>query len=232
MASVMFRIREMIQAQAHQALDDVEPPRALAQQLLRDLGDEIQRAQRALVLALAAQKRLQHERQRAEEEADTWAQRAEALLRAGDEGMARAALERAALGRRRGAGQAGSQAAVDANVDRARAQLERLKRELAEARLQAARIDAADTAAKVTGVFDDAYTRSAARAGTLERLLHKAGGAACEAEAAAQLLDEQTALSDAVGAAELNADVDAALAELKRRVRGGTAESGRDAFGT
>jgi phage shock protein A len=228
MASLMARIREMVQAHAQHALDEAENPDVMAQQVLRDLTADIQSAQRALVVALGAHKRLEQERTHLQHDAAGWETKAEALLRAGDERLAREALQRAVTARAQAQARERPLASAQQAVQRVRQQVEQLKRELAEAQIRAAGIRASQTAAEAAGVairFRDHYSRAMERAQKMDRLAQKAGGLECEAAAAAELIDEAGSLDRAAERVTVAVEVDAALATLRARVQAGPAAS-------
>jgi phage shock protein A len=228
MASLMARIREMVHAHAHHALDEAENPDVMAQQVLRDLTTDIQAAQRALVVAMGAHKRLEQERARLLEDAAAWEAKAEALLRAGDERLAREGLQRAVTARAQAQSRERPLASALQAAQRVRQQVEQLKRELAEAQLRAAEIRASQTAAEATGVamrFRDHYSRAMERAQKMDRLAHKAGGIEAEAAAAAELVEEAQSLDREAERVTVAVEVDAALAALKARVQAGAASS-------
>src|ERR1700757_1287719 len=95
MATLFARIRGLVVAQAHEAVDRVEDPQIMSHQLVRDLTTELAAANRGLVAALGAERQLQRSRERMSKEAGDWECSAETLLRKGEEGLAREALERA-----------------------------------------------------------------------------------------------------------------------------------------
>jgi phage shock protein A len=220
--NLMTRIRTMIHAQAHHALDQAENPQALAQQLLRELTEDLQRAQAGLVTALAAHRRLEKERGQCTADADAWERKAAGLLKAGDETNARAALERAVLARARAEAQQVSIDSARTATQRVQRQVDQLRQELEQTRLRAAQISAAQTAAEASGIardLGDHYSRSQARGREMERLMQRAGGLEAEMEAASELIDTEQRLDRAASAAVLQTDVDAALAALKQKVQ-------------
>ncbi|MES0873846.1 PspA/IM30 family protein [Sinimarinibacterium thermocellulolyticum] len=222
MASLMARIREMVAAHAHHGLDRVENPDVMAQQVLRDLTEDIQAAQRALVVALGAHKRLAKERDRLHEDATGWDAKAGALLRAGDERLAREALQRAVTARAQAKARERPLASAQQAAQRVRQQIDQLKRELAEAQIRAAEIRACLTAGEAAGValrFRDHYGRAMARAQKLDRLAQKAGSLEAEAAAAAELVEEAHSLDREAERVTVAAEVDAAMATLKARVQ-------------
>ena len=49
MASLFARIRNVVVANAHHAVDQAENPQIMAHQVLRDLGEEVQATRRSLI---------------------------------------------------------------------------------------------------------------------------------------------------------------------------------------
>ncbi|MFI4980154.1 MAG: PspA/IM30 family protein, partial [Nevskiales bacterium] len=95
MATLLSRIRGLVVAQAHHAVDQAENPQLMSHQLVCDLTTELANANRGLVAAMGAERQLRRSRERMEQEAADWERSAETLLRKGEEGLAREALERA-----------------------------------------------------------------------------------------------------------------------------------------
>lgn len=221
MASLFVRIREMVSAHAHHSLDEVENPHVMAQQVLRDLTQDIHNAQRALVTALGAEKQLQRQRDDAGREAADWEGKAERLLRNGAEDKARIALERAVGLRQR-------QQSLDKPLDtahrtvaRMRQQLGHLQTEFENARGRCAQISANQAAAEALGAASragDHYTSAMDRAQRLDTLSAKASRFEAETEAAAELLSEKDSFEREVSATDRKAAVDEALTTLKARL--------------
>ncbi len=221
MPSLIARIRELVTAHAHHSIDQVENPDVMAQQVLRDLADDIQSAQRALVTALGAEKHLERSRAQFVAEAAEWERKAERLLRAGNDDLARGALERAVAARQQAEEQREPSETAKRSVARLREQTEQLKREWESARARAAQINANQAAATALGVASqggDHYSRAMDRAQRLDQLSRKAARFESDVEAATELLSEQTRLERETAAADRGAAVDAAFAALKARI--------------
>ncbi|HKY92234.1 MAG TPA: PspA/IM30 family protein [Nevskiaceae bacterium] len=221
MASLFVRIREMVTAHAHHNLDEVENPKVMAQQMLRDLGKDLSRANRALVTALGAEKSLLRQQEHFQAEATDWERKAERLLKAGDEALVRAALERAIASRAHGEGLARPLEQARQTTARLREQVDRLKSEWETARARCAQIAASQNAAEVLGAardLSDHYTRAMDRAQRLDQLSRRASAFECEAEAAAELMGDHDRLEREVARVDRSAEVEAALASLKARV--------------
>lgn len=219
--SLFLRIREMVSAHSNHALDEIENPHVMAQQMLRDLGQDLANANRALVTALGAEKHLERQQQQAHAEAADWNARAERMLVASGETLARPALARAVAAQARASGLEEPLGVARKSVERLRGQIERLKLEWDTARLRCAQIAANQNAAQALGAasrFGDQYSRAMQRAQRLDQLSRKSATIDCEAEAAAELLGEHDKLDREIARVDQAAAVDSALAALKARI--------------
>ena len=226
MSTLLSRIRGLVLAQAHHAVDRAEDPQLMSHQLVRDLTLELAAANRGLVAALGAERQLQRSRERMDQEAADWERTAETLLRKGEEGLTREALERAVALHQGVESLAQLLRRSAATVARLRGQVGRLRAELGRVRQRVAVIDvqqAAPQALRRAGCADDAYGRALDRAQELERYESQAETADCEAEAAGELLDEQDRLERSVARLNSAAAVDEALAALRGRIAAGPA---------
>jgi phage shock protein A len=221
MATLFARIRGLVVAQAHHAVDQVEDPQLMSHQLVRDLGAELAAANRGLVAALGAERQVQRSRERMGQEAADWERSAETLLRKGDEASARQALERAVSLRQGASALTQPLQRAGRTVERLRGQVARLRAELGRVRQRVVVIDvqhAAAAALRNAGAADDACTRALDRAQELERFERKSELMDCEAEAAGELLDEQDRLEHSIGRLNTDTAVDEALAALRARI--------------
>ncbi|MDR3417809.1 MAG: PspA/IM30 family protein [Nevskia sp.] len=221
MATLFSRIRRLVTAEAHEAVDHIEDPRAMSHQVVRDLINEFAAANRGLVAALGAQRQLQRSRERMNVEAADWESKAEALLRRGEEGLTREAVQRAVLQRQGATALEQPLEHSGRTVERLRAQAERLQRELERARQRVTLIDvqqAASRALRGAGAADDAYSRAFERGQELDRYERRAEIAVCRDEAAAELLDRHDRFERDVARLAADAAVEEALAALRRRV--------------
>lgn len=223
MATLLSRIRGLMVAEAHHAVDRAENPQVMSHQLVRDLGTELAAANRGLVAALGAERQLQRSREKLEQEAADWERKAEALLRKGDEALTREALQRAVTQRQGAAALVLPLEQAGRTVQRLRGQVARLRAELERVRQRVTVIDAhqaAATALRSAGLADDAYSRAMDRAQDLDRYERRVEIADSEAEAAGELLDEQDKLERSAAQAGSDAAVDEALAALRRKLAG------------
>lgn len=221
MPSLIARIRSLVTAQAHHQIDEIENPQVMAALVLRELADDLQQANHALVISLGAEKQLERQREAARNEAADWEAKAERLLQSGDEPKARIALERAVQLRSREQALETPLAAAQRATLRLREQVQRLKSELETARGRAAVISANQTAATALGSAaraTDNYTRAMERAQQMDRLSQKASRYESEAEAAAELLNDEGRFEREVAQVDLTVEVEARFAALKARL--------------
>ncbi len=219
--SLLVRIREMVSAHSHHALDEIENPQVMSQQMLRDLGDDLARASHALVTALGAEKHLLRQQAQSRAEAAEWNMRAERMLLSSGEALARSALERAVLAEARVVEQEKPLETARKGVQRLREQTARLKQEWDSARVRCAQIAANQQAAEALGAatkFGDHYSRAMERARRLDQLSRKSAMFDCEAEAASELLGEQQKLDAEIARVDRDAAVNDAMAALKERI--------------
>lgn len=219
--SLLVRIREMVSAHSHHALDEIENPEVMSQQMLRELGDDLARANHAFVSALGAEKNLLRQQQQARSEAADWQARAERMLVSSGEALARSALERAVAAEVRATEQEKPLETARKGVQRLREQTARLKAEWETARVRCAQIAANQQAAEALGAatrFGDHYSRAMERARRLDQLSRKSAVFDCQAEAASELLGEQERLDREIARVDKQAAVDDAMAALKARI--------------
>ncbi len=219
--SLLVRIREMVSAHSHHALDEIENPEVMSQQMLRELGDDLARANHALVTSLGAEKHLLRQQQQARAEAAEWQARAERMLVTSGEALARSALERAIAAEARAAEQEKPLETARKGVQRLREQTSRLKTEWENARLRCAQIAANQQAAEALGAatrFGDHYSRAMDRARRLDQLTRKSATFDCQAEAASELLGELEKLDIEIARVDQQAAVDDAMSALRARI--------------
>jgi phage shock protein A len=221
MATLFARIRNVMVANAHHAVDRAEDPQVMANQVLRDLGEEVQATRRSLVASLAAERHLLKQRESMQKEAVEWEQKAGRLLADSDEKLARGAIERA-VSLKSAAGALDTPiATAQRTTQRLREQMQRLRAEWDNTRNRVAVISANQAAAEALGTAaqaTDSYSRAMDRVHSLDELSRKAASMECEADAAAELLNEQESLERAVSAHDQAAAVETAMAELRKRI--------------
>lgn len=93
--NLLLRTRRLVAANLYDWFDRIQSPEQLARHALRELAESIERATSALARSLVAERLLERRRDQQERAAEAWKNRAGNAVRAGDEAVARQALERA-----------------------------------------------------------------------------------------------------------------------------------------
>src|SRR5919202_592935 len=92
--SIFSRVRDLLSANINAMLDAAEDPEKMADEYLRQLNNELYEAKTSVAAAMADATKLNAQEAQYTAETEQWATKAEAALRAGDEELAKAALER------------------------------------------------------------------------------------------------------------------------------------------
>lgn len=90
---VFSRIKDMTKASVHELLDKVEDPIVMLNQYLRDMEEEIAKAEVTVARQIASERKLKERQEEAVRLTARYEQQAEEALRAGQEAAARQALE-------------------------------------------------------------------------------------------------------------------------------------------
>jgi phage shock protein A len=223
--NIFKRISDIISANLNDMVEGYENPEQMLRQAIREMEDAIGRARPDVAKSMANEKTVAKELAANRAQVKTWESRAVSAVDAGDDALARKALERkreyekivAALEDQHAAALEASQAL--------RRQLEAMEAKLADAqrrlntlaaRSRAAQIRTKMAAADVAQLDeDDAFAK-------FERLSKKVETAEAEAEAMAELARSRKGPSQEPAADEVEAsgdslDIDAELEALKQR---------------
>jgi phage shock protein A len=92
--SIFGRIRDILSANINGMLDSAEDPEKMADEYIRQLAEEEYQVKTSVAASMADASRLNRFEAQYAAETDSWDQKAAAALRAGDEGLAKAALGR------------------------------------------------------------------------------------------------------------------------------------------
>ncbi|EOA3865767.1 PspA/IM30 family protein [Shigella flexneri] len=217
--SILNRLARLFKARAHDALDNIEDPGAVARQMVRDLAAEIAKHEEAVASVIGDQKVLIKKRDDAKQEAADWNAKAEQAVRVGRDDLATSALERAARAETNGAAFDKSLSILSPRVDALKAKLADLRKKKDDADNEAELLDARAKAANATsraarilgGVGDNPVDFDSVR----ERVNKIEAGA----EALDELADERSGGNiDAELAALTAAPIADRLAALKTKV--------------
>ncbi len=92
--SIFGRIKDLMSANINAMLDKAEDPEKMANEYLRQLQNQLYEVKTNVASAMADETKLKQRLNRHQSEMDNWMSKATAALRAGDEELAKAALQR------------------------------------------------------------------------------------------------------------------------------------------
>lgn len=216
--SIFSRIRDLLSANVNAMLDTAEDPEKMADEYLRQLNNQLYEAKTNVASAMADAMKLDSQEARYAAEAEQWASKAEAALRAGDEELARAALSRKVQAAKLADQYRQQSAEQDAQVEQLQDALVQLETRIAEVRAKRELIIAKKNRAQT----HEAIQRTARGLGQisamdkLDRLEERVDDKLRKAEAMSQL--ESDSLDSRFQDLERNQEIDSELAELKRKL--------------
>ena len=93
MANIFKRINDLINANINDLIDKVEDPQRMIKQIIREMEENIRQAKEGVIIAIANDKRLQHELEHNRQQSEQWYKKAELAIKNNDDELARAALK-------------------------------------------------------------------------------------------------------------------------------------------
>jgi phage shock protein A len=225
--SILNRIGTIIRANVNDLLDGAEDPEKMLDQFIRDMESGVHDAREEVVEAMANEKRMAAQLERLGQEAQDWEGKAETALRAGDEGLARAALvkseelsRQAEVARQNWERQKEQVAALQGQLKALEDKLQNTKqrRDALLARYQATR---AETKVALSGAGMGKAEKALAEYERMEeKILMEADKAQSRAELAAASLDADKRLAE-YEKMEAEQRIEERLAALKARLASG-----------
>ena len=91
---ILGRLSTLIKSNVNDAIDGMQDPAKELDQMVRDMEDSARQARTEVGTCMGEEKRLQKRVEALDGEIQTWTQRAETAVRAGDDGLAKEALRR------------------------------------------------------------------------------------------------------------------------------------------
>ncbi|MFH7241961.1 MAG: PspA/IM30 family protein [Spirulina sp.] len=221
------RVSRVVRSNLNAAVSSAEDPEKILDQAIIDMQEDLVQMRQAVATAIASQKRVQQQYDKANSEANTWQQRAQLALQKGDEELARQALVRKKT-------QAETAAALKAQLDSQSTTVDQLKRnliglesKLAEAKTKKDMLKARASAAKANEQLQSttsSLSTSSAMA-AFERMEEKVLQMEAKSQAVAELAGSD--LESQFVALEAGGDVDLELAAMKSQLSGGTVDQGQ-----
>ena len=229
------RIADIIRSNVSEVLDQLEDPEKLVRQAIRDMEGDVERATGSVGAAVANQRRLERQCERAQQRAKEWAKKAEEAVAAGNEEEARQALQRKALYEQTAEQLVGPLEESRVTAEQLRTQLHEMRAQLQEARNRQgnliARYQAGRAGVEVqpepSGVGGNAFAdfrhleqRISEHEGEFERMRQKVDTAEAVAEAQRELAEEFGQVKSKLVEEEVNERVERELAQLQAEKKG------------
>jgi phage shock protein A len=216
--SIFGRIGDLLSANINAMLDKAEDPEKMADEYLRQLNNELYEVKTSVAGSMADAMKLNTKETQYNVETDQWSSKAEAALRAGDEQLAKAALARKVQAGKLAQQYKEQSDQQDAQVEQLQNALVQLETRIAETKAKRELIVAKKNRAQT----QEAIQRTARGLGNisamdkLDRLEEKVDDRLARADAMAKL--EEGTLESKFRDLEKDQEVDAELAELKRKL--------------
>lgn len=220
MAKGMFaRMTDILRSNINEALDRAEDPEKLIRQMIREMEEAVNKATASVGTAVANQKRLERQHDERVTQTQDWQRKAERAVEAGEDELARRALERKTVVQRAAEDLATPAEESRRTAQQLREQLRELKGKLEEARTRQVTLMARHRAAEarkklaqsIHGLGDDAFS-------SFERFEQRVEESEAEAEAQAEVAGEFDDVERRVRDLDRGASVEQELRALKQRL--------------
>ena len=212
------RVGRLFRANLNDLVSRAEDPVKILEQSVADMQSDLIKLRQAVATAIASQKRIQNQAEQAENQAQTWYQRAELALKKGEEDLAKEALSRRKTYQETATALNGQLNAQSGQVETLKKNLLALEGKIAEARTKKdmlkARAQAAQAQAQLQGAVGGLSTDSSMAA--FERMEEKVQALEAQGQAAAEIAGAD--LDSRFQALEAGDDVDADFEALKASV--------------
>jgi phage shock protein A len=216
--SIISRIRDLLSANINSMLDTAEDPEKMANEYLRQLENELYEAKTNVAAAMADATKLNAQETRYQAESDSWEQKAEAALRANNEELAKAALSRKVQSSKLAEQYRQQSDSQDTQVEQLQNALVQLEARISETRAKKELIIAKKNRAATQEAIQRTV-RGIGRINAMEKLddlEERVDDQLARADAMSKL--EEGTLESKFRDLEKESEVDAELAELKRRM--------------
>lgn len=215
--AIFERVIDLLKANINDLLDKAEDPEKMLKQIIIDMEEQLTKSTQGLGQIMGSERNLAAQLQKAQSESAMWEERAKTALQAGNEQLARQALENKVKADGMAKQYQQMRDDVSAQVNTVREQVNMLKSKLEEARMRqtmlVSRAQVADAKGKIAKTLGSADSSSAfAKMDKMERKI-------LDKEATADAMSEISGFADQnkdpFAAMEKDSAVEAELARLK-----------------
>ncbi|WP_019534499.1 PspA/IM30 family protein [Paenibacillus ginsengihumi] len=217
---IFKRLRDLTMASINDLLDKAEDPVKMLNQFLRDMEEDIREAEVAVAKQIAIEKKFKQQYEEALEMVEKREEQALKALEAGNEDLARRALQDKKEHQQRHDEMKQQYEVAKQNADRLRAQLAEMKDEFGQMKnkrdVLVARAEAAKAQKQINQAMSGFGKNSAAKG--FDRMSEKVLQLEAEAEASGELRSKDRSLDDELAALDKNDGIDDELAALKAKL--------------
>ncbi len=219
MAKGMFaRMADIVKSNINELLDRAEEPEKMIRQMIREMEDAVGKATASVGTALANQKRLERQRNEKLAQVADWRRKAEISVAAGEDELARRALERKSVLQKTADDLSPAVEESSQMADQLKEQLRELKGKLEEARTRQGTLVARHQAAQaravlaqsIDGLGSDAFS-------SFERFEQNVERSEAEAEAHTEVAGELAEVERQTSRLDREVAVDDELRALKEK---------------
>jgi len=211
------RISRVIKANINDLVSKAEDPEKLLEQSLLEMQEDLVQRRQAVASAIASQKRFGQQYSQAQEQVNTWHQRAQLALQKGDENLAREALQRKKTHVETATTLKGQLEQQNQHVDTLKRNLLALEAKISEAKTKKDMLEARLQAAKAQEQLQETVGKigTSSTAAAFDRMEEKVLQIEARAGAAGELAGDQM---ESKFAALGGSDVDEELAQMKAQI--------------
>ena len=216
--SLLERVSTLLRANLNDLIEKAEDPEKLLKQLVLDMENQLMQVKTQVAIAIADEHLLEKKRKEHEDAEAEWKRKAELAVRKGDDGLARAALERSLSAKGMTGGFAQQMEDQKTEVETLKNALRNLEQKLAETRSRCELMIAESRRARVVGRAQQARETIARKEGdsSIPRMKSKIAGAEARNAASRELMDGDS-IDDRFAKLERDEQIDALLQDLKKQ---------------
>lgn len=216
--ALLERVSTLLRANLNDLIDKAEDPEKLLKQLVLDMENQLMQVKTQVAIALADEHLLEKKRREHEASEAEWKRKAELAVRKGDDGLARAALERSLSAKGMSAGFAQQLEDQKMEVETLKTALRSLEQKLGETRSRCELMIAESRRARVVGRAQKAREVIARKEGdvSITRMKNRIAGAEAQNMAARELMDGD-GVEEKFAKLEREEQIDALLKGLKEQ---------------
>jgi phage shock protein A len=216
--SLLERVSTLLRANLNDLIEKAEDPEKLLKQLVLDMENQLMQVKTQVAIAIADEHLLEKKRKEHEDSEMDWKRKAELAVRKGDDGLARAALERSLSAKGMAAGFQEQMEDQKTEVETLKNALRNLEQKLAETRSRCELMVAESRRARVVGRAQEARETIARKEGdaSIQRMKSKIAGAEARNAASRELMDGDS-IDDRFAKLERDEQIDALLKDLKEQ---------------